>query len=136
MRAFLCLVVCFAVLAPVASRAVGHVEPVTKPFYGISIEKLESQARARERQSATLKLVRATIECLSKHLLADKRLKSSGIPLVRLIEDAMPKCTESIDAMIDGYDQYYGDGAGLEYFRGKYLILLPAFIRNWLGIAE
>ena len=37
-------------------------------------------------------------------------------------------CITSVRAMIDGYDQYYGEGSGEDFFMGPYLDALPKLI--------
>ena len=41
---------------------------------------------------------------------------------------SMPSCVTSVRAMIDGYDQYYGEGSGEDFFMGAYLDALPKLI--------
>jgi hypothetical protein len=48
--------------------------------------------------------------------------------LGELIVDAMPVCANSMRAMIDAYDRYFGDGSGEAFFSGPYLDVLPAAI--------
>jgi hypothetical protein len=45
-----------------------------------------------------------------------------------LIVQSMPSCVAPVRAMIDAYDQYYGDGSGEAFFMGPYLDALPRLV--------
>ena len=36
-------------------------------------------------------------------------------------------------AMIDGYDRYFGEGAGEAFFMGPYLDVLPSAVSEWVS---
>ena len=42
----------------------------------------------------------------------------------------MPACVAPVRAMIDAYDQYYGEGSGQAFFMGPYLDVLPQAVLN------
>ena len=43
---------------------------------------------------------------------------------------SMPACVAPVRAMIDAYDQYYGEGSGESFFMGPYLDLLPKLVMD------
>jgi hypothetical protein len=45
----------------------------------------------------------------------------------------MPPCADLVRAMISTYDDYFGDGAGEEFFAGPYLDVLPTAISKWVA---
>jgi hypothetical protein len=75
---------------------------------------------------ATERLVRSATDCIVHAVIADPRYgESSGAALGELIVSSMPSCVTPVRAMIAGYDQYYGEGAGEAFFTGPYLDILP-----------
>jgi hypothetical protein len=45
----------------------------------------------------------------------------------------MPTCADLMRAMIDTYDQYFGDGTGEAFFSGPYLDVLPTAVGKWVA---
>ena len=45
-----------------------------------------------------------------------------------LIVESIRACRTPVRAMIDGYDHYYGEGAGEAFFMGPYLDVLPTMV--------
>jgi hypothetical protein len=83
----------------------------------------------REKSAATQPLVRSATDCIAHAVFADPRYHASdSAGLGNLIVDSMPSCVASVRAMIDAYDQYYGDGSGEAFFMGPYLDLLPKLV--------
>ena len=53
-------------------------------------------------------------------VVADQRYKDHPTDIGVLIIVALPECIDRIRAMVDCYDQYFGDGSGTEFFAGPY----------------
>jgi hypothetical protein len=64
-------------------------------------------------------------ECIALRVVPDERYKRQPTGIGYLIVDALPECVDRIRAMVDGYDRYFGDGSGAEFFIGPYLRALP-----------
>lgn len=90
------------------------------------------QLSAHEKQAAMQPLVRAATECIAQSVAADSRYKKVHTTLGELIVDSVPSCVVSVRAMIEGYDNYYGDGAGEAFFVGPYLDVLPTAVGEWI----
>jgi hypothetical protein len=83
----------------------------------------------REKSAATQTLVRSATDCIVHAVFADPHYSASDTSkLGDLIVASMPSCVTPVRAMIDGYDQYYGDGSGEAFFMGPYLDTLPKVI--------
>ena len=69
----------------------------------------------REKSAATQTLMRSATDCIVHAVFANPRYTASGsTELGDLIVASMPSCVTPVRAMIDGYDQYYGEGSGQE----------------------
>jgi hypothetical protein len=80
----------------------------------------------QEKLAATEPLVRSATDCIIHAVIADPRYDSDqSAELGGLIVDSMPTCVKPVRAMIDAYDQYYGEGSGEAFFMGPYLDVLP-----------
>jgi len=83
----------------------------------------------REKTVATQGLVHSATDCLVHAVFADPQYSASDTSkLGDLIVASMPSCVAPVRAMIDGYDQYYGEGSGEAFFMGPYLDALPKLI--------
>jgi hypothetical protein len=83
----------------------------------------------REKSAATQTLMRSATDCIVHAVFADPRYSASGSgELGDLIVASMPSCVTPVRAMIDGYDQYYGEGSGEAFFMGPYLDALPKLV--------
>ena len=83
----------------------------------------------QEKSAATQTLVRSATDCIVHAVFANPRYSASGTAaLGDLIVASMPTCVTPVRAMIDGYDQYYGEGSGEAFFMGPYLDALPNFV--------
>jgi hypothetical protein len=83
----------------------------------------------REKSAATQPLVRSATDCIAHAVFADPRYQANdSAGLGNLIVDSMPSCVAPVRAMIDAYDQYYGDGSGEAFFMGPYLDVLPKLV--------
>ena len=83
----------------------------------------------REKSAATQPLVRSATDCIAHAVFADPRYHANdSTGLGNLIVDSMPSCVTPVRAMIDAYDQYYGDGSGEAFFMGPYLDVLPKLV--------
>jgi hypothetical protein len=83
------------------------------------------------RQVAALRpLINSATECIARKVSADPRfaMVTQGAGLNELIVDSVPACLAPLRAMIDAYDGLFGDGAGEEFFMGRYLDELPAAV--------
>jgi hypothetical protein len=80
----------------------------------------------QEKMAATEPLVRSATDCIIDAVIADPRYgNGQSAELGDLIVDSMPTCVKPVRAMIDAYDQYYGEGSGEAFFIGPYLDVLP-----------
>jgi len=83
----------------------------------------------REKSAATQPLVRSATDCIAHAVFTDPRYPANdSAGLGNLIVDSMPSCVAPVRAMIDAYDQYYGDGSGEAFFMGPYLDVLPKLV--------
>jgi hypothetical protein len=83
----------------------------------------------REKSAATQMLVHSATDCIVHAVFADPHYSATDASkLGDLIVASMPACVTPVRAMIDGYDQYYGDGSGEAFFMGPYLDALPKLI--------
>jgi len=83
----------------------------------------------REKSAATETLMRAATDCIVHAVFANPRYSANGTAkLGDLIVESMPTCLAPVRAMIDGYDQYYGEGSGEAFFVGPYLDVLPKLV--------
>jgi hypothetical protein len=83
----------------------------------------------REKSAATQSLVHSATDCLVHAVFADPQYSASDTSkLGDLIVASMPACVAPVRAMIDGYDEYYGEGSGEAFFMGPYLDALPKLI--------
>jgi hypothetical protein len=114
-------------VALVVSVAAGPV--VMDPLSSVSMT-------ARQKTAAVEPLIRAATECIARAVRADPRWRNAKPnDLGDLIVDAMPSCVAPVRAMIDGYDRYFGDGAGETYFAGPFLDVLPGAVSKWVANA-
>jgi hypothetical protein len=81
----------------------------------------------RQKTAATETLMRAATDCIAHAVFANPSYSASA-QLGDLIVASMPSCTTPVRAMIDGYDQYYGEGSGEAFFMGPYLDALPKLV--------
>jgi len=75
-------------------------------------------------------LIRSATECIVHKVAADPRIRAAidSSDVRDLIVDSMPSCVNAMRAMIDVYDQLFGEGAGETFFTGPYLDGLPAAV--------
>jgi hypothetical protein len=83
---------------------------------------------AQEKSAATQPLVRSATECIVHAIITDPNYGKARARLGDLIVASMPSCIAPMRAMIDAYDQYYGEGSGEAFFMGPYLDLLPKLV--------
>ena len=83
-----------------------------------------------QRNSLVRPLVQQANECIALRVVADERYKDHPTDIGDLIVDALPECVDRIRAMVDGYDRYFGDGSGAEFFAGTYLKALPDAVND------
>ncbi len=120
------------ILAPLAGAAL-VMSVVTGP---IVEPKGTIEMTMQQKNTAMRPLIRSATECIARAVAADPRL-AQGPPsgLGDLIVDSIPACVRPVRAMIDGYDRYFGDGAGEAFFMGPYLDLLPNAVSKWVAEA-
>ena len=91
-----------------------------------------TQMTAQQKNAAMQPLVRSATDCIARAVTGDPRFgKNLPSDLGDLITDSMPACVRSVRAMIDGYDRYFGEGAGEAFFMGPYLDVLPTVVSKW-----
>ncbi|MBO0717887.1 MAG: hypothetical protein J2P55_11210 [Rhizobiales bacterium] len=84
---------------------------------------------ARQKSAVTETLVHSATDCIVHAVFANPRYSATGTAaLGDLIVASMPSCVKPVRAMIDGYDQYYGEGSGETFFMGPYLDALPKLV--------
>src|ERR1700724_491418 len=84
---------------------------------------------AQQKMAATEPLVRSATECIVRAVAADPRYGKPA-ELGEIIVASMPGCITPVRAMIDGYDRYFGEGAGEAFFMGPYLDVLPKAVTD------
>ena len=89
---------------------------------------------SRQKNAAVRPLVRSATECVARTVSADPRFGEAIThgDVNDLIVDSMTSCVDAMRKMIDGYDRYYGAGAGEAFFSGPYLDVLPAAVHKLL----
>jgi len=86
---------------------------------------------AQEKTAVTQPLVRSATECIIHAVMANPRYgKNAAAQIGDLIVDSMSACRTPVRAMIDAYDQYYGEGSGEAFFMGPYLDVLPKAVTD------
>jgi hypothetical protein len=86
-----------------------------------------------QQKNATLRpLVRTATDCIVRTVATDPRLPQSlKLGDIRdLIVDSMSSCVAPVRAMIDTYDQLFGEGSGEAFFMGPYLDILPTAVAS------
>jgi hypothetical protein len=97
--------------------------PIDSPTSGTNMSP-------QQRSAATQPLVRSATDCIVHAVETDPRYGAKpaaelGNELGEIIVASMPACVAPVRAMIDAYDQYYGEGSGQAFFMGPYLDVLP-----------
>jgi hypothetical protein len=82
----------------------------------------------REKSAATQPLVRSATDCIAHAVFANPHYSGNAADLGDLIVQSVPSCVQAVRAMIDAYDQYYGEGSGEAFFMGPYLDVLPKMV--------
>jgi hypothetical protein len=82
----------------------------------------------REKSAATQPLVRSATDCIAHAVFANPHYSANAADLGDLIVQSVPSCLAAVRAMIDAYDQYYGEGSGEAFFMGPYLDVLPKMV--------
>ena len=101
---------------------------------GPAIEPQGSMTKmtVQQKNAAMQPLVRSATECIARTVAGDPRFGNNlSSNLGDLITDSIPACVRSVRAMIDGYDRYFGEGAGEAFFMGPYLDVLPTVVSKW-----
>jgi len=116
-------------LAPLAGAAL-IMSVATGP--AIAPQGPMAQMTAKQKNAAMQPLVRSATECIVRAVMGDPRFgKELPSDLGDLIAESMPACVRPVRAMIDGYDRYFGEGAGEAFFMGPYLDVLPTLVSRW-----
>jgi hypothetical protein len=116
-------------LAPLAGAAL-IMSVATGP--AVEPQGLTAKMTAQQKNAAVQPLVRSATECIARAVIGDPRFgKKLPSDLGDLIAESMPACVRPVRAMIDGYDRYFGDGAGEAFFMGPYLDVLPTIVTKW-----
>jgi len=97
--------------------------PIDSPLASVNMSP-------QQRSAATQPLVRSATDCIVHAVESDPRYGAKpaaqlGNELGEIIVASMPACVAPVRAMIDAYDQYYGEGSGQAFFMGPYLDVLP-----------
>src|SRR5262250_3974010 len=91
-----------------------------------------TQLSVQQKHAAMQRFVRTATDCIARTVAADPRFGSQA-DFGDVIVDSMPACLGPVRAMIDLYDQYFGDGMGEAFFMGPYLDTLPKAIIKLIG---
>ena len=85
---------------------------------------------AQQKNVVIRPLIRSATECIVRKVARDPRIRAAidSSDVRDLIVDSMPSCVDAVRAMIDVYDQLFGEGAGETFFTGPYLDGLPATV--------
>jgi hypothetical protein len=85
------------------------------------------QMSLQQKNAALRPLLRSATDCIVRSVAADPRLPEAlKVGDIRdLIVDSMSPCVGRVRAMIDTYDQLFGEGSGEAFFMGPYLDILP-----------
>jgi hypothetical protein len=116
-------------LAPLAGAAL-----IMSVATGPAVEPhgLTAKMTAQQKNAAVQPLVRSATECIARAVIGDPRFgKKLPSDIGDLIAESMPACVRPVRAMIDGYDRYFGEGAGEAFFMGPYLDVLPTVVTKW-----
>ena len=116
------------ILAPALAPLLGASLVVTVATGPIDDPKGAAHLSAQQKSAAIGPLVRAATECIVQAVITDPRYGKTSARLGDLIVASMTACVAPVRAMIDAYDQYYGEGSGEAFFMGPYLDLLPKFV--------
>jgi hypothetical protein len=112
-------------IAPVSGIAL-----VVAAALGPALDPDPSLMSDAQRSAAVRPLVQHATECIARTVAAEKRYRGEATNVGDLILESMPKCIESVRAMVDGYDRYFGDGSGEAFFMGPYLEVLPGAVNT------
>ena len=89
----------------------------------------EASLTIQQKAAATEPLVRSATDCIVRSVTSDPRFAAEPHAAVGdLIVESIRSCRTPVRAMIDGYDRYYGEGAGEAFFMGPYLDVLPTAV--------
>jgi hypothetical protein len=90
------------------------------------------QMSLQQKNAAIRPLLRSATDCIARTVAADPRLPESlkGGDIRDLIVDSMSSCVGPVRAMIDTYDQLFGEGSGEAFFMGPYLDVLPTAVNS------
>ena len=89
----------------------------------------EASLTIQQKAAATEPLVRSATDCIVRAVTSDPRFAAEPHAAVGdLIVESIRSCRTPVRAMIDGYDRYYGEGAGEAFFMGPYLDVLPTAV--------
>jgi hypothetical protein len=116
------------ILAPVLAPLFGASLVVTVATGPIDDPMGAAHLSDQEKSAATEPLVRSATDCLVHAVVADPRYGKAATQLGDLIVASMPVCVAPVRAMIEAYDEYYGEGSGETFFMGPYLDLLPKLV--------
>jgi len=116
-------------LAPLAGAAL-IMSVATGP--AVEPQGLTAKMTSQQKNAAVQPLVRSATDCIARAVAGDPRFgKDVPIDLGDLITVSMLACVRPVRAMIDGYDRYFGEGAGEAFFMGPYLDVLPTVVTKW-----
>jgi hypothetical protein len=92
------------------------------------------QMSLQQKNAAMRPLLRSATDCIVRTVGADPRLADSlkAGDIRDLIVDSMTSCVGPVRAMIDTYDQLFGEGSGEAFFMGPYLDVLPTAVNAQL----
>ncbi len=114
------------IVAPLLGVAL-VVHAATGPLTGSAAG--EASLTIQQKAAATEPLVRSATDCIVHAVTSDPRFAAEPHAAVGdLIVESIRSCRTPVRAMIDGYDRYYGEGAGEAFFMGPYLDVLPTVV--------
>jgi hypothetical protein len=98
----------------------------------IDLDPMRAHLTPQQRTAAVQPFITRATECVARSVAADPH-SSDASRLGDLIVGSMPTCADQMRAMIDTYDQYFGDGTGEAFFSGPYLDVLPTAVGKWVA---
>jgi hypothetical protein len=116
------------ILAPLTAATL-VVATATGP---IAEPRLSPSLSTEQKSAAMQPLMRSATECIARAVGANPHFGQRNSDLGDLIVASMAGCTAQVRAMIEAYDQYFGDGEGEAFFMGPYLDVLPAAVTKWV----
>jgi hypothetical protein len=90
----------------------------------------QSKLSNLERNAVVQKFVTGATDCVVRAVQNRAASAGESAQLGELIVAVMPACVDLMRAMIDSFDQNFGEGSGEAFFSGSFLDLLPVAVNK------